>query len=322
MRMIRTGMLLLTGMVFALAGGNLLAQGPKSFRIGTGADSGTYQPIGTIIARSFSTASGLALTAVPSQGSVANVEAIAAGEIESGLSQSDVAYWAFTGSGAFDGKPKLEQLRAIGNLYQESIHLVVRKAASIQSVADLRDKRVSLDEQGSGTLAEARLVLDAWGLKETDIKAEHLKLEAAAQRVKEGTLDAFFYVGGYPVPAIVDLANAGTAIDLPPIDGPKAEKLRGDYKFLARDEIPANTYKGIEATKTLSVGALWVTSANVDAAMVYEVTKGLWSDKTLAALESGHPKGKLIRKDTALTGIGIPLHPGAERFYREAGFLR
>jgi TRAP transporter TAXI family solute receptor len=201
------------------------------------------------------------------------------------------------------------------------MHLVVRKAAGIHSVADLRDKRVSLDEQGSGTLEEARLLLDAWGVKEADIKAEHLKLEEATRRMKEGTLDAFFYVGGYPVPAIVDLANS-TSIDLPPIDGPKAEKLRGDYKFLARDEIPANTYKDIDATKTLSVGALWITSAKVDAAMVYEATKGLWSEKTRAALEAGHPKGKLIRKETALTGVGIPLHPGAERFYREAGFLR
>jgi len=322
MRMNRTSTLLWAGLVLGLAAGTLAAQGSKPFRIGTGAETGTYAPIGAILARSLSDASGPALTAVPSQGSVANVQAIAAGQIQSGLSQSDIVYWAFTATGAFEGKPPLDELRAIANLYQESIHLVVRKAAGIQSVSDLRGKRVSLDEQGSGTLPEALLLLDAWGLKETDLNAEHLNLDAAAREMKQGTLDAFFYVGGYPVPAIVELANAGAEIDLPPLDGPKAEKLRGDYKFLARDEIPGNTYKGIDATKTLSVGALWVTSAKVDAAVVYEVTKALWSDKAREALAAGHPKGKLIRKDTALNGIGIPLHPGAERFYREAGFLQ
>ena len=321
MRTFRTAALFGMGLALCLGNAQLAAQGAKTFRIGTGTSAGTYHPIGEIVAKAVSDMPGLSVTTVPSSGSVANVEAIAAGQIESGLTQADVAYWALTGTGPFEGKPKSEELRAIANLYQESIHLVVRKPAGIQTVSDLRGKRVSLDERGSGTLAGAQIILAAWGLKESDISAEYLKLQDAAQRLKDGTLDALFYIGGFPAPAIAELANSGAAIELAPIDGPNAEKLRGDYKFLARDEIPTNTYQGIDGTRTLAVGAQWVTSAKVDANIVYEVTKRFWSDKTRQALEAGHPKGKVISKDNALHGVGIPLHPGAERFYKEAGLI-
>ncbi|MDP8918750.1 MAG: TAXI family TRAP transporter solute-binding subunit, partial [Pseudomonadota bacterium] len=98
--------------------------------------------------------------------------------------------------------------------------------------------------------------------------------------------------------------------------------IRKQYSFFAADEIPAGTYKDVSAVKTLAVGAQWVTSAKVPEAVVYEVVKGLWSDKTRAALDAGHAKGKLIRKETALAGAGIPVHPGAERFYKEAGLSK
>ena len=162
--------LLLVGLVLGLAGERLVAEGSKPFQIATGAETGTYQTIGAIIARSVS-ASDMALTAVTSKGSVANVQAIVARQIKSGLSESDVASWAFTGTGAFDGKPALD-LRAIAHLYPgiHSYWWCAEEFAGIQSIADLRDKRVSLDEEGSGTLAEARLLLDAWGIKEADVR--------------------------------------------------------------------------------------------------------------------------------------------------------
>lgn len=321
MRMIKSVVLLAAGFIASFGAASLLAQGAKPFRIGTGPSAGTYHAIGSIIAGTVSDSSGVTVTPVSSTGSVANVEAVAAGRSESALIQADVTYWAFTATEMFDGRPPAQDLRTIANLYQESIHLVVRKEAGIQTVADLRGKRVSLDEQGSGTLADAKLVLAGWGLKESDVSAEYLPLAAAIQKIKAGTLDAFFHVGGYPVAPIVDLANSETPIDLAPIDGPNAEKLRGEYKFFAREEIPTGTYKGLSAARTLSVAAQWVTSTKVDAGAVYAATKGLWSEKTRQALEAGHPKGKIISRDNALHGIGIPLHPGAERFYREAGLI-
>ena len=99
-------------------------------------------------------------------------------------------------------------------------------------------------------------------------------------------------------------------------------KLKKQFGFFADDAIPDGTYKDVAGVKTVSVGAQWVTSAKIDADLVYEVTKGLWNDKTRATLDAGHAKGKAIQKVTALKGLGIPLHPGAEKFYKEAGLLK
>jgi uncharacterized protein len=298
------------------------AQAPGFFRIGTGGTAGTYYPVGGMIANSISAPPALIATAVASNGSVANINSIVSGALESGFSQSDVAYWAFTGTGVFEGKPKVDELRAIANLYPESIHLVARKGAGIKTPADLKGKRVSLDEPGSGTLVDARIILGAYGVSEKDVRAEYLKPNQAGDKLRDNGLDAFFFVGGFPAGAIAELASSGGGIEIVPIDGAPADKIRADYRFFAADNIPADTYKGVGAAKTLSVGAQWVTTSKMSTDLVYNVTKGLWNDKTRAALDAGHAKGKVIRKETALLGVGIPLHPGAEKFYKEAGLLK
>jgi TRAP transporter TAXI family solute receptor len=199
----------------------------------------------------------------------------------------------------------------------------VRKAANVKSVADLKGKKVSLDEPGSGTLLNARAILAAFGVGEKDISAEYLKPNQAAEKMKDGSVDAFFFTGGYPAAAISELASTGSGIEILPITGAPAEKLAKDSPFFAADEIPAGTYKDVGAVKTVAVGAHWVTSAKISNDTVYAVTKALWSDKTRAALDAGHAKGKAIRKETALSGLqGVPLHPGAEKFYKEAGLLK
>lgn len=306
----------------ALAG-IALAQAPAFFRIGTGGTAGTYYPIGGLIANAISAPPQLVSTAVASNGSVANVNAIVGGAAESGLVQADVAFWAYSGTGVYDGKPKVAELRSIANLYPESVHLVVRKASNVKGVADLKGKKVSLDEPGSGTLLNAKAILAAFGVSEKDISAEYLKPNQAAEKMKDGSVDAFFFTGGFPAAAISELASTGSGIDILPITGAAAEKLAQASPFFAADEIPAGTYKDVGAVKTIAVGAHWVTSARVSNDTVYAVTKGLWSDKTRAALDAGHAKGKAIRKETALSGLqGVPLHPGAEKFYKEAGLLK
>jgi len=140
--------------------------------------------------------------------------------------------------------------------------------------------------------------------------------------MKDGSVDAFFFTGGYPAAAISELASTGSGIDILPIVGAGAEKLAKDFPFFAADEIPAGTYKDVGAVKTVAVGAHWVTSSKIPAALVYLVTKALWSDKTRTALDAGHAKGKSIQKATALSGLlGVPLHEGAARFYKEAGLM-
>ena len=241
------------------------SQAQQFFRIGTGGTAGTYYPVGGMIANAVSQPGKIVVTAQASNGSVANVNGIAGGALESGFSQADVATWAQTGTGIYEGKPSVPGLRLIANLYPESVHIVVRKGSGIKTVFDLKGKRVALDEPGSGTLVDARLILAAYGIKEADIKPEYIKPNQAGDKMKDGALDAFFFVGGAPAGAIAELASAGAGIELIPIDGPQAEGLRKASPFFAVDNIPADTYKGVPAVQTLAVGAQWVTSDKADA---------------------------------------------------------
>jgi TRAP transporter TAXI family solute receptor len=304
------------------------------FRIGTGGVGGTYYPIGGLVALAISNplgsrlcdeggscgVPGLLAIAQSSNGSVANVWAIEASKLESGFAQSDVAYWAYTGSGTFRGKAPVTNLRAITSLYPESIHLVARKGVGIRSVRDLRGKRVSLDEPGSGTLIDATLVLEAYGLGKEDIRAEYIKPVLASKRLQQHQLDAFFIVAGYPAHSVSSLTEESGAI-LIPIDGPEAERLVQKHRFFSRDTIPAGTYPGIGTVPTLTVDAQWITSSTQSERLIYQVTKAIWNGNSHKLLNNGHVKGKSISLDSALKGIAIPLHPGAERFYREAGMM-
>ncbi|HUN12988.1 MAG TPA: TAXI family TRAP transporter solute-binding subunit [Rhabdaerophilum sp.] len=300
-------------------GGSALAQA-KFFRIGTGGTGGTYYPIGGIIANAISS-DKVNASAVASNGSVANVNAIVGGASESGFSQADVATWAYTGTGIYEGKGKIEELRAIANLYPETVHIVVKKGLGVKSPADIKGKRFSVDEPGSGSLVNARAILAAYGVTDKDYKPEFIKPGPAIEKMKDGSLDGFFFTGGYPFGALTEL-GATHGFELVPVDGPQAAELKKKFTFFADDTIPDGAYKDTKGVKSLAVGAQWVTSAKIDADLVYEVTKGLWSDKARAALDTGHAKGKAVVKANALAGLGIPLHPGAERFYKEAGLLK
>jgi TRAP transporter TAXI family solute receptor len=305
------------------------------FRILTGGTVGTYFPIGGLIANAISNppgsrpcseggscgVPGLVATAVASNGSVANTAAIASGAAQSGFVQSDIAHWAYTGTGIYEGRPRIDSLRAIANLYPESFHLVARKDAGIKSVPDLRGKRVSLDEPGSGTLVDARLILAAFGLSEKDLKAAYLPAQQVGDKLKDGAIDAFFNVSGWPQSAVADLA-ATIGIDLVPIAGPEVAKLVKQYGFFGIDRIPDGIYRGVAGVQTVSVHALWVTSSKVADELIYGITAALWNANTRKLLDSGHAKGHDIRLETALTGIGIPLHEGAEKFYKEKGLIK
>jgi TRAP transporter TAXI family solute receptor len=312
--------LLAAAAALALAAGTAGAQ--QFFRIGTGGTAGTYFPVGGMIANTVSQPGKISATAQSSAGSVANVNAVASGQLESGFSQADVATWAYTGKGVWDGRPAVTGLRLIANLYPESVHIVARKGAGIRSVADLKGKRVALDEPGSGTLINARSILAAYGLKDADLKPEYIKPNQAGDKLKDGALDAFFFTGGWPAGAISELASSGVGIELVPIEGPQADAIRQASSFFAPDTIPADTYKGVGAVRTLAVGAQWVTSDKADANLVYEIVKALYSDAGQKAMGAGHAKGKFITKENAVQGAGIPFHPGAARFYKEAGVLK
>lgn len=311
------------------------AQEARDFRIATGGTAGTYFPIGSLVASAISAppgsrpcgeggacgVPGLTATAISTLGSVANVEAIADGTFDSGFVQADIATWAATGTGVWTGRAPVDDLVAIATLYPESIHLVVAAASGVEAVPDLAGKRVSLDEPGSGTLVEARFVLRAAGLRESAIDMRMLEAEDAAAALAAGELDAFFFAGGYPARVVSELA-ATVPIRIVPVAGAVAEAILSEHEFFAPDLIPAGTYPGQDAdVPTVGVTAQWVTRRDQPEALIHAVTAALWNDTTRRLLDAGHAKGAQIRLETALDGVGIDLHPGAERFYAEAGML-
>jgi len=305
------------------------------FRIGTGGTLGTYFPIGGILANAISNppgsrpcdeggscgVPGLVAVAQTSNGSIDNLAAVAEGRIESGFSQADIAYWAYSGTMMFADRGPAANLRAITNLYRESVQLVARADAGIATVADLAGKRVSLDLEGSGTLIDARSVLAAYGVSEAGLEAVFLGAEQASDAMLAGALDAFFIVSGTPTASVADLADQ-LDIVVVPITGEPAARMVREQPFFSHDFVPHGTYRGVGTVETLSVGALWIVGAEVAEDLVYGITSALWHENTRRLLDAGHEKGRAIRLESALTGVSVPLHPGAERYYREKGMLQ
>ncbi len=302
----------------------------RFFRIGTGPTSGNYFTIGGIIANAISNppgsrpcdkggscgVPGLIAIAQTTQGSVQNVELVADKTLESGLCQSDVAYWAYSGTGMYSGGKPFDGLRAIANLYQESLHIVVRADSTIDAIADLRGKRISLGGRGSGTRATATLVLGAYGVGERKFAGQQLTIDKATEQLRDSTIDAIFFVGGPPVPALAELAQT-TALRLLPVAGDEASALRSAYPFLTVDVIPENSYGGNPATITVGIGTYWLVLAALEDKLVHDITAALWHPATRKLLDQGSPIGRRIRLEQALVGLPLPVHAGAERYYAE-----
>ncbi len=301
------------------------------FRIGTGGRTGVYYPIGKLIAMGLTGVAGEGKSAdapilgVPgyigvaqnSAGSVENVRAVAAGRTEAGLVQADVAAWAFRAEHVFSGNENVGTVRAVASLYPEKLQIVTRKDAKVEKFTDLRGKRISIDEIGSGTLAVMRIALQAHGLTEKDLQPVYLKPVFTHDKMVSGNLQGFVMMAGHPMEAVTQLADSG--ITLVPIARPTALKITHQFPYLVPGEIPAGVYDGVAATPTLQVHALLVVSSALSEDLVYQVSKALWQARTLSLLKKGHPQGREITLETALKGVSIPLHPGAERFYRERG---
>lgn len=303
------------------------------FRIGTAATGGSFFEIGGLVASAISGPAsgpacgrggscgvrGLVAVAQATPGSIENLRLINSGQIESGFAQADLAGWAYNGDNLFAESGPLRRLRVIASLFPEAAHLVVRADSPIHSIADLKGKTVSLGESGSGSAADATVLLAAAGFGADDPKRKNLRPGPAAEELKEGTLDAFFLVGGYPVPVIRDLA-AAMPIRLVPLEGAFVDKLRKTFAFYRNTEIPAGSYPGIDSdTPSLGFSALWLVNAEVDPDLVYAITQSLWNPATAPLLAALDPIGKRVRLERALDGLSVPLHPGAERFYREKG---
>lgn len=311
------------------------AQDASFFRIGTASSDSPFFAIGGLLASAISKPAGsrpcsaggscgvegLIAVAVSTDGAVANVEAVNSNKLESGLIPSDVAYWAYRGEGSFESRGKFRNLTAIASLYPEPIHLVVARKAKIRDIKSLAGKRISLGPERSGTADAARAILQAYGIPVSKRKTRYDQPREAAELLQKGQIDAFFVVGGMRSDVVGELAVA-MEIDILPLAGPPTQTLIGRLPYLSATTIPADAYQGVGEVATLAIPVQWIVSEKVSDQLVYGITRALWHASTRRMLDSRTMEGKMILPKAALDGLGVPLHPGAARYYREMRMLK
>ena len=309
--------------VFASVLGALLAltscNEKKNYILATGGTSGTYYPFGGAIANIWNTKiENMNVTAQATGASAENLRLISNGDAEFATVQNDVMDYAYRGSDMFAGQ-KLPNLASIGTLYPEVVQIAASKTSGIKSIADLRGKRVSVGDAGSGVEFNAKQILEGYGLTFDDIKKNNLSFKESAEGLQNGTLDACFVTAGVPNSALQELAfTAG--LELIPVGGAEADSICSKYSFYTKTTIPAGTYKGTDVdTEALAIKATLAVNANLDEATVYEMTKALFEN--LDELGSAHAKGKEVSAKSAVTGISVLFHPGAAKYFKEIGVL-
>ena len=305
--------LLSLAMIIALAACG--AAGTK-MTMGTGGTSGTYYGYGGVLGQYIKNNAGINVTVVSTDGSKANIQGIAAGNYQLGTVQSDVMAYAWEGTRSFEAEGKVDSFRTVAGLYAEAVQLITMDA-SIKSVADLKGKSVSIGAPGSGVYFNAIDVLTAAGLAETDIKAQYQSFADSADALKDGKIDAAFIVAGAPTPAITELCTTNSAY-LVPIDGEVAEKLMAVCPFYTVYEVPAGTYAGqTEAVKTVTVKATLIVSADAAEEDVYNLTAAIYNN--IEAITAENAKGAELSIENATTGMIVPFHSGAAKYFAEKG---
>ena len=287
--------------------------------LATGGTAGTYYPFGGAMAKIWnSKIKDMNVTAQTSGASAENVRLVNKKEVELALVQSDTLDFAFNAKEAF--KEPLKAMNAVAVLYPEIIQVVVGAASPIKSIADLKGKKVGVGAPGSGTEANFRQLLDAYGMKKEDVNAQFLSFSESAEAYKDKHIDAFIVTAGIPNAGIMDVATQNE-IRILSIPADVAAKLTQKYPFLAAVKVPANTYKGqTTEVATVAVNAVLICGSSLSEAMVYNLTKALFENQ--ADLASAHAKGKELNIKTAVTGVSIPYHPGAVKYYKEKGLMK
>ena len=292
--------------------------------IGTGGITGVYYPTGGAIARIVNKKRkvyGIRCTVESTGGSVFNVNAVMSGDLEFGVVQSDRQYQAMKGLAEWKDKGPQKDLRAVFTIHPESITLVAADDAGIKSINDLRGKRVNIGNPGSGQRQNSIDGLKNAGINyEKDLKAEGVKAAEAPGLLQDGRIDAFFYTVGHPSGAIKEATAGRRKVHFVPITG--VDKLLKKYPYYAKAHIPIKLYPGATNTKdvsTFGVKATFVTSAKVPDRVVYAVTKEVFDN--FESFKKLHPAYQVLTKQNMLEGMSAPIHPGAMKYYKEAGLM-
>lgn len=303
--------------------GPLEAAKRRYVSIAAGWVTGAYFPMAGAISRiawKHLKEEGIKVTAESSGASVANAKLIGAGDTDFAILQNDIASYAYNGKEGMFKKP-IKELLGVCTLFPEHVQIVARKDSNIKSIADLKGKKVAIGPVGSGTTENATQILEAWGLSVDDLaKAEQLTASQSADYIKDGRLDAAFFTVALGAAVIMDTALM-VPMDIVPVEGPNVEKLIKKYPFYAKQLVPGKTYKQNENDiPTVSVMAMLAASSEIEENIVYSIINAIYSD--LPQLKKAHAKFKDIAMEDGLVGMGIPLHPGAEKYFKEKGVLK
>lgn len=313
-KIFKVSILLLTS-VLMLAGCSKNAK--KDYILATGGTGGTYYPFGGAIANIWNTKiENMNVTAQATGASAENLRLINKGEAEYAIVQNDVMDYAYNGTDLFAGE-KLSNIMTIGTLYPEVVQIAVSKDSGIKSVADFKGKRISVGDAGSGVEFNAKQIMEGYGLTFDDIKKSNLSFKESADGIQNGTLDGCFITAGVPNAALQELAFTAGLI-LVPVEGEAAKKICEKYGYYTQTTIPGGTYKGTDTdTPALAIKATLAVNASLDEEIVYQMTKALFEN--LNDLSTAHAKGKEVSAQAAVTGVSVPFHPGAKKYYNEIG---
>jgi uncharacterized protein len=286
---------------------------PQFISILTGGTGGTYYPLGGSFAEIIKDATGIDTNAETSGASAENMTTLKNGDAEIAFSQTDIASYAVDGKLMFENN-KVENVQAIATLYPETIQIVTTKDSGITSVEDLKGKKVSVGAPGSGTVANAEQILEVHGMTFDDIDKQDLSFDESTQGIQDGTIDAAFVTAGTPTGAVESLGATENVV-IVPIEQDKIDSLIEKYPFYVKEEIPSGTYVMESAVTTVAVQAMLVANSDLSEDVVYDITKAIFENLDKVT----HAKGKLIKVENALNGVGIDIHPGAQKYFDEKG---
>ena len=284
----------------------------------TGGTSGVYYPLGVGLSKIYGEKiEGSKVQVQSTKASVENLNLIQSGKGEIAFVLGDSVKYGWEGNAEAGFQSKLENLRGIAGIYPNYVHIVASKSSNIKSIEDLKGKRVSVGAPKSGTELQARAILKASGMSYDDLgKVEYLPFGQSVELIKNRQIDATVQSAGLGVASIKDLANS---VEVVIVEIPESiiEKLGAPYVSAT---IPANTYQGVgQDTKTAGIVNFLITSQKVSDKIAYDMTKNLFEN--LPALVATHSAAKNININKALTGMPVPLHPGAEKYYKEKGIV-
>lgn len=286
--------------------------------VATGGTSGVYYPIGGAIATVLETELGIDSSVQATGASVENINLIDSGRAELAITMADAVLQAYEGSGAFEGNEPIESIRGLTALYPNFVQVVTTEDSGIESFEDLRGKSVGVGAPNSGVELNARMVLEAYGMSYDDINEDYLSYSEAIDQIKNGMVDAAFVTSGVPNATVIDLDTTHTA-KIIPIEGEAMEYLEENYPFFSAEMIPAGAYGNDEEIPTAAITNLLIISADISDDAAYEITKTLFEQ--LEQIQGSHNAAKEITLETVDVGMPIPLHPGAERYFKEVGAL-